>query len=419
MRTIGLNPNSAFVNSIQKINTVVDAGPVWSAAGYVLSKTPKYRKLFDSSGLIHEAAEVMFHGQVSKGLERARRYVGFMFTKIEEGNRRHAFTSFYLKGQKGLKLSEEDAFWYAVNGVHRTQFQYGKLGMPKLLRGKGGVAFQFSSFPIKSAEFFLSLWHSGPKGKAKALAWIGGMEYGREKIKDLLEIDLSNQLGVGVNYDEVFKSLEDLGEGELTKVWRHIKVAYAPGTGMLPQGPGPFVHLLGAVWSLDPRRIERELSPVQFDRMAKFVDAIDNKSGGMYPIYNTHTWLSPISKKLGLPPLREYPRNMKKLYELDLNQLLLRTFGPKPTAEVEQRVAKYARNLDERKRKEIMTGIADDMVMGNLDRVGSVLDDEGFLVMPSMQGLAAAIGRKYLTDEQRAMFGGGMKSKLWHEVHGE
>src|SRR3972149_5897171 len=119
-------------------------------------------------------------------MDKLRRVLGFMFNKAEEYNRKHAFMTYYSKYENlgeteaikradsfcftkififGVEnLGETEAIKRAVEGVHKTQFQYGKVGMPKILRTPvGRVGLQFSSFSIKQIEFLQKLMKEDPR----------------------------------------------------------------------------------------------------------------------------------------------------------------------------------------------------------------------------------------------------------------
>lgn len=130
MRTLGVNPRSAIVNLTQRLNTVAEVGVKHSLKGEALGFTRRGKKLFDSTGIAKEIPQVLMEGSVPQGMEKARAILGFMFNKVELGNRKHAFLSEYSKA-KAAGLGEKVAIQRGVDTVHKTQFRYGKVGMPK------------------------------------------------------------------------------------------------------------------------------------------------------------------------------------------------------------------------------------------------------------------------------------------------
>jgi len=393
VRTLGFSPPAAFVNNLQKINTIYDAGPIWSAKGYLKGLTKEGKELFNLSGLKNEASEVLYLGDTNKHLETFRRATGWLFKKVEEGNRKHAFNTYYLKAMEKHGMAAEDAYWYAVNGTYKTQFRYGKMGMPNITRGWSGTFSQYISYPIKSAEFFQQLWRE-PKGITKALGWLGVMEGGRLTVQELLDVDLSNQLGIGINYGEAIKMMQSASKEEWAGMWGHSKLMFAQGTGMLPTGPGPFTKLLAAIpesaYQLSLSPLKRELTPIAYNRFRQMIEAFANREGDEYPIYNTVGLLG-------------YNKGRRKImYKLNLRDVLSRTFGPKPVEETRQRVKTYTHNLSKQIRDDLTRNIADAFAEQDIDRVETYLGKYGYLgVWPSIESVDSAIDNKTYSNEER------------------
>ncbi len=116
IRTLGLNPRSALTNLTQRLNTVAFAGEKYSlkAEKLMLQDSWLARKLhespeaqaaskaFEESGVAREVPQTLLEGAPSANwLESLRRITGFMFNKIELGNRKHAFLAGYLKALDG------------------------------------------------------------------------------------------------------------------------------------------------------------------------------------------------------------------------------------------------------------------------------------------------------------------------------
>ena len=201
-RTLGLNARSAIVNLTQQMNTWVDAGPLWSLKGYVRAFTNEGEKLFKATGIDIEVPHG-FYGDMAPTAgwaERTSRILGFFFQTAERANRKHAFLTYLSKAEHKYGGITEAAVKEAIDGVHKTQFLYGKVGMPKILRTAGGrVLGQYSSFTLKQAEFMRKMWRENP---AKFAAYLGMQFQGAKTVGDMMGIDLSNALGFGITAGE-------------------------------------------------------------------------------------------------------------------------------------------------------------------------------------------------------------------------
>jgi len=289
MRALGLNPRSAITNFTQRINTIAEVGFQDSLKGYEMAWTPKGKEMFAATGLAEEVPTVLMEGAVSKRMEKLRQAVGFMFTKVELGNRKHSFLSGYLKAKrKGLE--EQDAIQYGIDIVHKTQFRYGKIGMPRALASPvGRLAFQFWSYPIKQVEFMMNLAKEGPNGVYKLVKLLAMAEGGNMTLEKFLGIDLSNALGFGMNYGELVKVLSDVKEGEWKDAIRHTKLGIGGG-GLLPTGLGPSATSAYA-WAKGLEKGEglkeavKAITPVMWTKGEKFIKGMQERSGDKVPMF--------------------------------------------------------------------------------------------------------------------------------------
>jgi hypothetical protein len=310
MRTLGLNPRSAVVNYTQRFNTLADIGIKYSGMAETLmmrdlalktkdkltgnKRTYVTDEIFKRSGIAREIPSVMMEGTASTTLEQMRAVVGWMFNKVEFGNRKHAFLAGYLKAKAdNPKLTEQELIKKGINTVHKTQFRYGKLGMPKMMWNPvGRVAFQFTSYPIKQAQFLYDLWK---EDKVKFLKWIAYTQGFNYTMQELFDTDLTNAVGVGINFGNALRMMEKLGEGKYKDAERYLAQTAQRGGGLLPSGDYPGVGPLPsalikiAAASKEGQAIEtlkKELMPVVGSRVRQTYLALKNAEGGEYPIYN-------------------------------------------------------------------------------------------------------------------------------------
>jgi len=218
-------------------------------------------------------------GEVSPSLKGLRKVTGVLFDMIEKGNRKHAFLSGYLKA-KAKGLDEEAAIKEGIKVVHKTQFRYGKLGTPKVLRDPyGRVILQFTSYPIKQAQFLYDLYKKDPIAFIRYLGYAIG---GSMALEDLLNIDMSSALGIGINLAEALEMVKSAAEGDMRGAWRHTKQAYQPGGGLLPSGLGPFPTSIGKITEAmregkGLQQLGEEITPVIGSRMAQAYRAIKKR----------------------------------------------------------------------------------------------------------------------------------------------
>jgi len=226
MRTLGVNPRSAIVNLTQRMNTVVEVGEKYSIKGEVFGFTKEGKRLFDETGIAKEVPTVLMEGTVPEGMERVRAIVGYMFNKVELGNRRHAFLSRYLK-DRAKGISEEQAIRNGIDTVHKTQFRYGKVGMPRILTGPvGRLALQFWSYPIKQVELLTTWARNNPLKLIKFIAYAEGGNY---TLNRFLGIDLSNALGFGITWGEALQAIQAVPEGDWKGFFRHLRLTFSVG----------------------------------------------------------------------------------------------------------------------------------------------------------------------------------------------
>lgn len=343
IRLLGANLRSPIVNLTQQLNTIVDAGPKWSKVGYVKMFTPEFKAMWEKTGLGLEIPQALTEdlGDTATRQDKLKRILMFAFNKAEEFNRRHAFATYYSKFEH---LGEAEATRKAIEGVHKTQFQYGKVGMPKILRTPvGRVGGQFSSFTIKQAEFLWNLAKDDPK---KLLTWIGasgGLTYG---LGELLGIDLSSTLGFGVNLGEAVDMLRSASKGELGDAWTHGRLAIAEGSGILPSGPGPAISSAGKI--IDAVRkgedilptLWKQLKPVAWQRVDDLLTSLQNKGieEGKYGVFKETETLGQFAPGVFGPRVKE------KVSEQSLKDLLTQPFF-QTSSRTEKRNQQYRETL--------------------------------------------------------------------------
>lgn len=233
---LGLNPRSAIVNLTQRINTIAEA-PLDSITGARMASTKFGERLFKRSGIAETIPTVLMEGDIaSRPLEAIREAMGFMFSRVERGNQKHAFLTGYARARRMGKTHTEGML-EGRRLFEKTQFRYGKVDMPKVLRGPGGVVLQFWSYPIKQMEFLSDLARNDPK---KLLGWIAMSEGGKMTIGELLDIDMSSSMGLGIKPGEFIEALASIPKEEYRKTLFHLQKAVSGG-GFIPQGVGPFV----------------------------------------------------------------------------------------------------------------------------------------------------------------------------------
>lgn len=279
IKTLGFNPRSAVVNLTQRINTVADSNPLDSMRGYTRGYTREGKALFDKSGLGESVPQALWEGSAppaKDALEAIRNAAGIMFQKAERGNLKHAFlTGVEEATRKGVQ--GEDALIRAgIAKAQKTQFRYGKVGSPRMLRGPGGVVFQFWSYPIKQLEFLSTIAKENPM---KLVAWWGLSEGAKTTAQEFLDTDLSSALGLGINYGELIELFRQIPEGDIKKLWYQSK-KIPQGGGVMPYGAGPAVNLVGeiktALSGINPELDDllQELEPLAIQRLSQSIKAL-------------------------------------------------------------------------------------------------------------------------------------------------
>lgn len=397
MRTMGLNPRSAIVNLTQRMNTVAEVGAKYSLRGEKFAFTKEGKELFDKTGIAREIPNIIFEGPVPKELIQAKAVVGYLFNKIELGNRRHAYLSATLKAREGKisirealdykirdpkNMSSKQIHRYATDVVHRTQFRYGKVGMPRVLQtSTGRVAGQFTSFTIKQLEL-INHWRK--HDPLKLVKWVAMAEGGNILLQKFMDTDLSNALGFGVNWAEALEMLKAIPEADFRKMYRQWRLTFGGGSGVLPTGPGPTVTgayktfkamSSGRGW----KQLKKELTPVQYKRLRQGWLGLQKREGDLFPIYNTDNHL---------------------MYRVTARELIQRTFGPAPAKEGK----KYGKWLRERLFEQEHDGIIRDMVQaiadGKSEKFNSLVEKYG--IVPTDEQIVNEIYRRKLTLEERS-----------------
>ena len=331
----------------------------------------------------------MMEGSVPEGMEKARAILGYMFNKVELGNRKHAFLSAYSKAIDA-GLPEKVAVRRGVDTVHKTQFRYGKVGMPKALTHPvGRLAGQFWSYPIKQIELITKWAKEEPLKLVKYLAMAEGGNYA---LNEFLGIDLSNALGFGLNYGEAIKAIRDIPKKNLRGFWRHIRLTFEGGGGLLPSGLGPAVRGAGKViyqmgkgkgW----QQFKKELTPVQWKRFSQALKAVKNRKGNLYPIHSDKGHL---------------------MYYVTRRELASRTFGPRPSKESKQYLSWKAASMLEDERREVLQDITWALIDGNGKKAQRLIKQYEIVPTPEMIE-NEQLKRNLSHDERKALKSVGTK----------
>jgi len=407
MRTLGLNPRSALVNLGQRVNTIAEIGEKYSlkSEGMILFESKKANEIFDRSGIAREVPDVLTEGDMSKGLERMRTLVGFMFNQIELGNRKHAYLAGYIKAMDQGK-SREQARKEGIRLVHKTQFRYGKLGMPKLFWNPiARVSFQFSSYTLKQAQFLYKLLKTNPFKFMKWIAYTTGIDY---LLREFFDSDMSNAFGIGITWGEAFQAIKAFVEGDRKAAYRHSKQTITPGTGILPSGPGPTITsgvkiVEGIEKGEGKKQIVKEITPVIVARLKQAYDAVKTKRD---------------DEKLYT--IRSGKGNA--IYKLNKRQLIQRTFGPKTAKEgIISKNYMKARNLEIERRQGIQS-VIDAIIEGDEKKIKKavIANKEAVMLMLSQKGLLdrmveTELLNRTFTKEERKTLGTKTKYQLLRE----
>lgn len=392
MRTLGANPRSAIVNLTQRLNTVAEVGVKHSLKGEALGFTKKGSQLFDQTGIAQEIPTVLMEGSVPQGMEKARAILGYMFNKVELGNRKHAFLSNYSK-TIAAGLSEKEAIRAGIDTVHKTQFRYGKVGMPKMLTHPvGRLAGQFMSYPIKQIELITDWAKNDPKKLIKYLAYAEGGNYA---LNEFLGIDLSNALGFGLNYGEAVKALQDIPKNDWRAFFRHVNLTFSSGGGLLPSGLGPSVS--GALKVAEAvgkghgwEQLKKELRPVQYKRIVDAYKAVINRRDELYPMHD---------------------RRGHVMYFLTAPQLATRTFGPRTGKESQQYTDWRRSSLLEKERQEVLRDITRAIVDDDTKKANQLI--EKYKIFPTDKAIEKEALRRKATREELGRLDVPGKRDLW------
>ncbi len=399
IRTLGFNLRSPLSNLTQQFNTIADVGPKWAMKGYLKAFTAEGKELWERSGLGVLAPTSLSEdlGPTAGRIDKLKRVFGYFFNMAENANRRHALNSYYERATAN-GLSDADALSEAVKGVHKTQFLYGRVGMPRLLRSPGGrVGFQYSSFSIKQAEFLYNLAKQNP---AKFIGWLGmsgGANYG---LAQALGIDLSNALGFGANFGEALSMVRSASQGEMEEAWEHLKLTFAEGSGILPTGPGPAVtgamKIYGAISKGEKvtQTLKNELLPISYKRVKEIVDGIQAQQPGK----------------------EDYPRiaaSGEYLYDVSPTRFFLGP-GLKSTEESNKQKRMYQAQLNEQVESKQKRAIAQAIAAGDFEKSRSMVAK--WRVMPDHTTIIDAVNAKRLPREMRKKFQRSEQKLKLHEM---
>ena len=275
MMKLGMNPRSAITNFAQRMNTLAEVGEKNAIKGYLKGWTKEGDELFKSTGLAQEVPSVLMEGKVPEGMEKFKNILGWMFTKVEIGNRKGAFLA-GVEQAKELGLKGNEAIQHGIDVVHKTQFRYGNIGMPAPLRtAPGKLGMQFWSYPIKQTEFLAKLLIKNPMKLAK---WVVYAEGGRELLEEKAGLDLGNALGLGFNWGEFVEAAKQVPEGDWDNFWKHVRLANSGG-GLVP-GYSPTVGAglniaEGIARGKGLEALGKELVPVQAKKLSKLYKGVE------------------------------------------------------------------------------------------------------------------------------------------------
>jgi len=245
----------------------------------------------------------------------------------------------------------------------------------------GRTAFQFWSFPIKQTEFLIWLAKNDPK---KLIYYLALAEGGNLTLQELLNIDLSNALGVGMNWGEALNAIKAVPEGDWRKVWRHTRLSYKKGGGLLPSGPGPtatgvynVIDKLGEGKGWE--QFKKELTPVQLKRFGKFYQSLTGeKRGKLYPVYDSKDHL---------------------MYHVTTPELVMRTFGPRPARESKEFDDWQKANLLEEERVEVLKDIVNAIIDDNKEKANKLINK--YQIVPTAEQIENEILKRKLTYKER------------------
>ena len=366
LRTLGLNMRSPITNLTQQFNTVVDAGPKHAMKGYLRVFTNEAEKIWKKTGLGQEIPAVLTEdlGPQATKFEKLKRIAGYMFNRMEMFNRKHALMT-YLSKYEETGLPHEEALRKAIDGVYKTQFKYGRTGMPQILSNPvGRVALQYFSYPIKQVEFLQKLARENP---LKLASWIGGSYGINRTFADVLGLDISNALGFGMNLDEAIETVKSASQGEVEEAWAHGKLTFAQGSGLLPSGPGPFVSSLMDISKavskgekITPTLISAVM-PTQAARVEVLLEAIKKRhlatEEGKVPVIN--------------------PATQEFRFEETPGELAFQTFGPKLMSRTKKELTYHEQQLMDQMDSKRKRAIAEAILEGKEDKADKMIEKWG------------------------------------------
>ena len=357
IRAIGLKPQSAIQNLFQNINMIADIGfrKSWDAAKFAMS--PRGRKMYELSGINTTIPGYMFEGSLTANpaLEKVRSITSYLFSKSEEGNLRLGSAAGQLRSlEKGNKL--KDVLVDGVTLAKKYHFDYDLLGTPMALRGAGGAVFQFMTYPIKQIEFLCKIAREDPK---KLLRWWAVSEGVQGTAKELLDIDLSNSVGFGIDYGTALSALRAIPEGDLQGFISDMNAAIKSG-GLVPTRIAPFAQhvkqITDAVSKVSPDMAEQLALTfnVQLQRLAQAGKALKEGKDeqGLYNVRNVGT--------------------DELMYRETPGQLATRTFAARPAPEVKQQETLRLRTEGTRMANNVTRAIALEIAKGNIDNALSM-----------------------------------------------
>src|SRR3990167_927201 len=212
IRTLGLNVGSALGNLTGIINTFTEAGTKpYALEGMRRAMSKEGLQEFYSSGAARQIKQIAALDELPHRLEKARAIAGVFFNVVERGLRNHAYHTGKVDGEaRGLRGDE--LYFHAMDYMNKTQHRYGKVGMAKGMRGWKGVATQFTSYPVKQATLIHS-WLKEPQGILKVLGYFAMSAGVNVTAKELLGLDMSNFLGIGISYGEAMEAAMSMTEG--------------------------------------------------------------------------------------------------------------------------------------------------------------------------------------------------------------
>jgi len=423
IRTLGLNPRSAIGNLTQRVNTVAEMDihsipGQWRALR--MRWNPADQRLWNISGIENNIPQILMgplsHGKWLDAQERFRRATGFFFTQVERGNRKHTFFSAM---EKFKNLPEGEMIQKGIEAVEKTQFIYGRTGMPRALgEGFSSVAFQFWSFPVKQAELMHRWWTGGPKGILKLTGFLAMAEGGNKLMRDHLNTDLSNYLGFGLNWGEFYEMAKSASQAQWESAFRHYNLMVSRGTGILPQGPGPgFSAMVDMTKVMGGNKkmswwVKNHINPIMYNRWMQAVEAAGGEGKVLemitsgdetFPVFDTETG--------------------ERISDLTGTEQGMRLLGPRPAREVDKQIEHYSRTLSTREMQGFSRALTDALVQGDMKTYNNILKRVPaaalpYVTVPSPQSLEAAMIRRALPRSMRDFMRTG-KFYLYHEAVNE